>query len=61
MDWATAKIYELLEVMERRLKRSPAPKILKEVIMNRFRVLKSEGYADDVAFCKALKEHGADV
>jgi len=43
--------------MEAGLKTRYAPELTKELIFNRVRVLKSEGYAEDVAFAIALREH----
>lgn len=57
MKFAQKKIEENLARMEAGLKTRACPVITKELVFNRVRVLKSEGYAEDVAFSIALREH----
>lgn len=57
MTFATAIIEENLSRLESKCDTHSNGRILKELVFNRVRVLKSEGYAEDVAFSIALREH----
>ena len=58
LSFATAKIHELLARFESALKTRYAPHIDKELVFNRMRVYKAEGYVECVAFSKALADYG---
>lgn len=58
MTYATAKINEMLSRFEAALKTRQCPNLQKELVFNRVRVLKAEGFTEDVAFAKALIENG---
>jgi len=57
VNFATATIESNLCRMNAALKTHSRPSLVKEMVFNRVRVLKWDGYAEDVAFAKALKEH----
>lgn len=58
MTWSTAKVIEMLDRFEQVLGSRYSRSVSKAVVFDRVRVLKEEGYCDDVAFAIALKEHG---
>lgn len=51
------RIDAMLVRMNVALKTRFQPELTKELVFNRVRMLRSEGYADDVAFAISLKEH----
>lgn len=55
--WTYTMLHILLDSLERQAKnRYIGVELSKEQVFNRVRVLKAEGYADDVALSKAMKE-----
>lgn len=56
MSYETIKTVENLTSLDRQLKAGRSD-LNKELIFNRVRVLRSEGYTGDVALCIAMKEH----
>lgn len=56
-SFARVKIEELLARFESQLKTRYASATVKSLVFNRVRVLKADGYVEDVAFAIALREH----
>lgn len=54
---AVERIHEMLARLETLLRTRNSPHVAKELVFNRVRVLRNEGYADDVALSKAMREH----
>jgi hypothetical protein len=57
LKFAQVRIEENLARMNAALATRSCPEIAKELVFNRVRVLKREGYAEDVAFSISLREH----
>ena len=55
--FAQMKVEELLARFESQLKTRYMSATSKSLVFNRVRVLKGEGYVEDVAFAIALREH----
>lgn len=55
--WLRTNAERLIARLESQLKTHSAPRIAKELVFNRATVLRSEGYADDVSFAKAMTEY----
>jgi len=54
---SVARIETMLVRLNNAVKTRFAPELTKELVFNRVRVLRGEGYTDDVAFAISLKEH----
>lgn len=57
MRWGAEKTNELLLRFERALKTRYAAEMVKRMVFRRVAELKAEGFVEDVAFIKALREH----
>lgn len=57
MPFAQHTVESLLAYFEAVVKHRSMPSVTKELVFNRLRVLKNEGFAEDVAFAKALQEY----
>lgn len=55
--WEAAKLGDMLARFESALGRMRSPTIVKELVFNRVRVLRADGYVGSVAFRLALAEH----